>query len=319
MDAVGDVDLPPFDAEFVGTEILREHVVEHRFHLLFGQQVDRRGGEEVGAVVNEDADFRTALVEEPRVVAVSRQYGVDAHFADGALDEAAQGRLLALVEGPFGQLVAARGAELLLLGDQLVATAALHLELRAVHLAERVEQLAQRLHADTEAHVVGLRELADRHADHLVAVVEHRAARIAGVHRGVGLEVVLSLHELPGGGDGAFGDGEGHSVGVSRDVDLAAYGDRLVVGQRDFGQSREVPLGGQQRDVQQRIDHDHVRQVGVAVVVVDRHGAVTLDDVVVGDEQVARLEVEAAARPARVGHLEDRLKDIVFHGMCLFF
>ena len=31
------------DPQFIGAEILAQHVVQHRLHLLFGQQVDRRG------------------------------------------------------------------------------------------------------------------------------------------------------------------------------------------------------------------------------------------------------------------------------------
>lgn len=68
----------------------------------------------------------------------------------------------------------------------------------AVELADRFQEFAQALDADAESHVVGLREFADRHADHLVALVQHRAARVAGVHRGVGLDVVLAVDELLG-------------------------------------------------------------------------------------------------------------------------
>ena len=61
--AVCDVDLAAFDPQFLGAEILAQHVVQHRFHLLFGQQIDRRGGEQVVVVVDEDANLRTSLVE----------------------------------------------------------------------------------------------------------------------------------------------------------------------------------------------------------------------------------------------------------------
>jgi len=98
------------------------------------------------------------------------------HLPNRAFDESAQRRKLALVENAFGQLVAARGAELLFLADQLLAAAALHLECRAVQLAERFEQAVERFDADAEAHVVGLREFADRHAYHLFRVVQDRAA-----------------------------------------------------------------------------------------------------------------------------------------------
>ena len=176
MDAVGDVNLPAFDSQLVGAEILAEHIVQYVLHLLLRQQVDRRGREEVVAVVYEDADFGAALVEEPRVVAVACQHRVDPHLFDGRFDEPAQRRLFAFFEDAFGQLVAARRAVLLLLGDQLLAAAALHLECRAVQLAERFEQAVERFDADAEAHVVGLREFADRHAYHLFRVVQDRTA-----------------------------------------------------------------------------------------------------------------------------------------------
>jgi len=51
-----------------------------------------------------------------------------------------------------------------------------HLECRAVQLAERFEQAVERFDADAEAHVVGLREFADRHAYHLFRVVQDRTA-----------------------------------------------------------------------------------------------------------------------------------------------
>ena len=198
MDAVCDVNLAAFDPQFIGAEILAQHVVQHRLHLLFGQQVDRRGGEQVAVVVDEDAYLRAALVEKPRVVAVACQHRVDPHLFDGRFDEPAQRRLFAFFEDAFGQLVAARRAILLFLGDQLLAAAALHLEYRAVEVADRIQQCVQRLDPDAEAHVVGLRELAHRHAHHPVVFVEDRAARVARVHRGVGLDVVFAVHQLLG-------------------------------------------------------------------------------------------------------------------------
>ena len=169
-------------------------------------------------------------MEQPRLVAVAGQNGVDAHLRDGRLAELAQRRELTLLEDPFGQLFAARGAELLFVRDQLVAALALHLEAVAVQLAERIEELVQRLHADAESHVVGVGvgELAHRDADHFVAFVDDRAAGVAGVHRGVGLDVILPVHQLPGRRDGAFGDGEGHAVGIARHADLVADGERIV-------------------------------------------------------------------------------------------
>ena len=84
--------------------------------------------------------------------------------------------MFAFFEDAFGQLVAARRAILLFLGDQLLAAAALHLEYRAVEVADRIQQCVQRLDPDAEAHVVGLREFADRHAYHLFRVVQDRTA-----------------------------------------------------------------------------------------------------------------------------------------------
>ena len=137
-------------------------------------------------------------MEKPRVVAVACQHRVDPHLFDGRFDEPAQRRLFAFFEDAFGQLVAARRAILLFLGDQLLAAAALHLEYRAVEVADRIQQCVQRLDPDAEAHVVGLRELAHRHAHHPVVFVEDRAARVARVHRGVGLDVVFAVHQLLG-------------------------------------------------------------------------------------------------------------------------
>ena len=198
--------------------------------------------------------------------------------------------------------------------DQLLAAAALHLEHRAVKVADRVQQRVQRLDPDAEAHVVGLRELAHRDAHHPVVFVEDRAARVARVHRGVGLDVVFAVHQLLGRRHRTFGDREGHAVGIPGDVDLAADRQRVVLGERNVRQRGEIPFGRQQGDVHRRVCQHDLGQVRVALVVVDGDGAEALGHVVVRHEKVIGLEVEATARAARMGHFEYRLVNIVlFH------
>lgn len=255
-------------------------------------------------------------MEQPRLVAVAGQYGVDAHLPDGRLAELAQGRELTLLEDPFGQFLAARGAELLLVRNQFVAALALHLEAVAVQLAERVEELVERLDADAESHVVGIGvgKLAHGDTDHLVAVVDDRAAGVAGVHRRVGLDVVLPVHQLLGRRDGALGDGEGHAVGITRHADLVADRERIGGREVQLGECREVVIDGQQGDVQRRIHEHDPGQIGIAVVVVDGYRVEALDHVVVRDEEIPVLQVETASGASGVRYLEYYAIDILFHG-----
>ena len=217
----------------------------------------------------------------------------------------AQGRRFALVEHTFGQLLATRGAELLVLRNQFVATVALHLEAGTVESVHRLEQLAQRLHTHAEAHVVGIGKLADSDAHHLVAVVENGTARVSGIHGGIGLYVVFAFHQLLGRRHGAFGHRKRHAVGIARHTHLAADRQRVVGRQTQVGQVREVAFGRQQGDVERGVYQHHVCQVGVPVVVVDGYVVETVHHVAVGDEQVVRLQVEAASGASGVRHLVD--------------
>ena len=91
VDAVADVNLTALNAQLVRIEVRVKHVVQHLLHVLLGQEVDRRDGKQVGAVVDEQPDFGTALVEQPRFGPFTSQNGVDAHLLDGRLAELAQG------------------------------------------------------------------------------------------------------------------------------------------------------------------------------------------------------------------------------------
>ena len=105
----------------------------------------------------------------------------------------------------------------------------------------------QRFDADTESHIVGIgaRELADGDTDHLVLLVDDRASGVSGVHRGIGLDVVLTVHQLRGRRDGSLGDGEGHAVGIAGHPDLVADGQRIIFGQIQHRKLREIVVDGQ--------------------------------------------------------------------------
>lgn len=64
------------------------------------------------------------------------------------------------------------------------------------------------------------------------------------------------------------------------------------------GSAEEVAFGGQQGDVQRRIDQHDLRQIGIAVVVVYGDGAVPFDHMVIRYEKIVVFQVETTAGAA---------------------
>ena len=100
-----------------------------------------------------------------------------------------------------------------------------------------------------------------------------------------------------------LGEGEGHAEGVARHADFVAD-EGLLCGEGQLGQRREVPLGGQQRNVAGRVGQHDVGPPRAAVVVLQGDRVEPLDDVVVGHEEVVALQVEAASRTAGMVDLQ---------------
>ena len=138
-------------------------------------------------------------------------------------------------------------------------------------------------------------------ADHLAARVEQRAARVAVVDRGVGLdrvvdrEAVRRLHLPVQGADDAARDGLLEPEGAAdRDHAVAdLHAARVAERERVKKRLRRVDLD--HGEIGRRVGADDRRLVGVAVPEPDRHRLRAVDDVVVRDDVAVRVDDEARA------------------------
>ena len=265
-----------------------------------------------------------ALDREDHVAAGGDREALEADFAVAALEPR-------LVGGPvgddFGEQPAVVGVEVELVGELRVERLGRDADVGVFDLAvlfELGDRALDRRDRDREADPVvgagfGLDLLVD--ADHLGLGVEQRAARVAGVDRGVGLDRALDLE---------FGQRVDRAVGRRDDPDrervLLAEGaadrrhrlpdDELaVVAEPQRVQVEPVRLDLDQGDVGEGVEADDLRRDHVAVgeLDVDRFRLLALavagrrvfgDDVGVGDDPAAGVEDEARALGG--ARLEDR-------------
>ena len=137
-------------------------------------------------------------------------------------------------------------------------------------------------------------------ADEPAAGVDERAAGVARVDGGVGLDEILVAGDLvedadapAGGGDDAHGDGLADAERVADGEDHVAHAELVAVGQGDGGQVLGLDLDD--GDVGLRIGADDLG--GELAVVVEQHLQLVrpLDDVVVGDDVAVGGDDDAGA------------------------
>ena len=186
-------------------------------------------------------------------------------------------------------------------GDPLIDRLGVHAQGAAAHLAGGVElahHAAGQVGGDGEAqadvagHAALDVEAGGVDAHQLAAQVDQRAARVAGVDGGIGLDEVLVAHAGHVAAAHRRDDARGHGLAeaerIAKRHHEVADLERAAVGQRH---RREV-LGGDahERDVGFRVGADELGVQGAAIVEGDRHrrrfGALgDLDHVVVGEHQ----------------------------------
>ena len=151
---------------------------------------------------------------------------------------------------------------------------------------------------EAHAHRAAVRRVDGRvHPDHLALEVEQRAAGVAAVDRGVGLDEVdvRAGGDVAGHGrDDAAGDGAAEAEGVADGDHVLADAHRVAVAEHQLGQAGGVDL--EQREVGLRVGAD---DLGVELAVVgeaDLHLFGVVDHVVVGDDVAVVLQDEARAQ-----------------------
>ena len=224
MDAISHVNLPAFNAQFIGSEILTQDIVQYTFHLFLRQEVNGRNSKQISVFIHKNTNLRTPFMKRPRIVTVPRKDRVNSHFGNGLFAEHTQRRLFTLRKNFFRQLFAAGRTKFLFLGYQLIATVALYLECIAVNPVNRLQKLTQCLYTHTEPHIVRIGELAYRYSHHFTVFIEDRSARIAGIYGSIGLYIIFSFHKLLGRGNRPFRYRKRHAVRIPRHTDLSADG-----------------------------------------------------------------------------------------------
>ncbi len=194
------------------------------------------------------------------------------------------------------------------LGDGVVDRLDAHAEPAATGLMELLELRDDRLdrgrgrcEADADR-AAGRREDRGIDADHLALQVEQRAAGIALVDRGVGLQEIVvgaAVDVAVAGGDDARGHGLAEAERIA-DRHHAVADPRLVAVAELDGLQRLVALDLQHRDVDLGILADHLGLELAAVVEDDDDVVGVADDVVVGDNDAAGVDDEAGAERLRL-------------------
>ena len=136
-------------------------------------------------------------------------------------------------------------------------------------------------------------------ADQLAVQAHQRAARVARVDRGVGLDEVLVALDVdpaaPERADDPRRDGLPEPEGVADGDDEVADLQRVAVSHREGGES--VGLDPEQRDVGPRIAAEYLGLEAAVVLERDRHRLGPGDDVVVGQHVAAfRIDDHTGAR-----------------------
>ena len=146
-------------------------------------------------------------------------------------------------------------------------------------------------------------------ADDLAGRRHQRAAGIAGVERGVGLDDVVDqpagrgAHRAAERRDDAGGDGPFEAERIADgNGDLAAPQPLGIAERRDIG---KAAVGAHQRDVGVGIAAEHAALAGGAVGHRDAHRLGVADDMEVGDDQPVRRDDEAGAMAALAANALD--------------
>lgn len=103
-DAISHVNLPAFNAQFIGSEILTQDIVQYTFHLFLRQEVNGRNSKQISVFIHKNTNLRTPFMKRPRIVTVPRKDRVNSHFGNGLFAEHTQRRLFTLCKNFFRQL-----------------------------------------------------------------------------------------------------------------------------------------------------------------------------------------------------------------------
>ena len=184
-----------------------------------------------------------------------------------------------------------------------------------LHPLRRLQQLPQRLHPDTEPHIIcrRIRKLAHCDTHHLIPVIDNRTARIPRIHRGINLDIIPPVHQLLRRRQRPLRQSKRHPVRIARHMHLPPDRQRIVLRQAQFRQRRKIMLHRHQRNVQLRIHQNDLRLIRIALIVMHRHRTVSLHHMVIRHDKIVRLQVQTTPGTSGMRHFKNQITNILFH------